>query len=259
VAGLRIVLIATALSAPALARAGETACHFEAGVVTAPAEVAGIAGDFIIDTGSPRTLVDETHAREAGFEPPDLAAQVRFAGVAAEVSAGVQPLDVRTWNLPTAVAGVIGADVLKAYVVDVRFAPCRLRLSRPGRAPGFAGRRLKLEWDNGAPTVRAAASDGERWVEGPFVVATGQNVPVRLATDLAGAPGAAKPRELMPDGVWLARLPTLKFAGVQIADLAAGLMPPQGETAGVIGAEALSRFRLRFDFPRGELVVAPAK
>jgi hypothetical protein len=89
------------------------------------------------------------------------------------------------------------------------------------------------------------------------VIATGLNVPVRLADDLAQVPAAAKPAELYPDGVWLARLPQLALAGVRLDDLGAGLTKPQGEAAGVIGGPALSRFRLRFDFPAGRLIVAP--
>ena len=46
-------------------------------------------------------------------------------------------IDVRTGLLPTPIAGVIGADVLRAYVLDVRYVPCRVALSRAGHAPRF--------------------------------------------------------------------------------------------------------------------------
>jgi hypothetical protein len=134
-----------------------------------------------------------------------------------------------------------------------------VRLSRPGEAPPFRGRRLALAWDVGRPVVTAEADDGLHAVRGPFVVATGANAPVRLAADVAQVPGAAEPRELLEDGVWLARLPALRFAGAVGLDVAAGLMRPQGGEAGVIGGQALAHFRLRFDFPRGALLVAPAR
>jgi hypothetical protein len=91
------------------------------------------------------------------------------------------------------------------------------------------------------------------------VVATGANVAVRLADDLAQAPGAARPDELYPQGVWLARLPAAAFGGLVGRDLGAGLMKPEGEAAGIIGGEVLARFGLRFDFPAGRLILAPGR
>lgn len=256
----RFVLAFGLAAVAGAARAGEAACRFEAGVIVVPAEAAGVAGDFILDTGAPRTLLHETTAQGAGIAETTFTAEVRVAGVAAPgLPIAVEDLDVRTWNLPTAVAGVIGADVLKGYVLDVDFAPCRLRLWWPGEAPAFAGEALPLAWDEGRPTAPAAAWDGTREVRGPFVIATGMNVPVRLADDLAQAPGADRPNELYPEGVWLARLAGLTVAEVEQDDLGAGLMKPSGQAAGAIGGAALSRFRLRFDFPGGRLVVAPAR
>jgi hypothetical protein len=242
------------------ARADEAACRFEGGVVVIPAEVAGIAGDYILDTGTPVTTLHDTAAGAAGIEGPATIGAVRLAGVLQDnLPMKVESLDVRTWNLPSAVAGVIGADMLRGYVVDVTFAPCRVRLSAGGRAPPFRGQALRLDWDLGRPTAQASVSDDGRVLTGPFVIATGANVPVRLADDLAQAPGAAKPDELYPQGVWMARLPGLSFAGVEIRNIPAGLMKPDGEAAGILGGGALARFRLRFDFPAGQLLVAPAR
>ena len=36
--------------------------------------------------------------------------------------------------LPTPIAGIIGADVLAAYVLDIRYAPCRVALLKAGSA-----------------------------------------------------------------------------------------------------------------------------
>jgi hypothetical protein len=116
-----------------------------------------------------------------------------------------------------------------------------------------------MAWDQGRPTAAATAFDGSVGISGPFVVATGANAPVRLADDLAQVPDSAKPQELYPDGVWLARLPGLSFGGELGRDVAGGLMPPDGAVAGVLGGEVLANFRLRFDFPAGRLVVAPAR
>ncbi|MBX3483328.1 hypothetical protein [Phenylobacterium sp.] len=242
------------------AAAGEVACRYEAGVITAPAVVAGIAGDYIVDTGAPLTTLDETQAQAAGFEGAAATGEVQVAGVRlAARPLGIAPLDIRTWNLPTPVSGVIGADVLKGHVVDVSYAPCRVRLSARGRAPTFRGRTLALGWDAGRPTAEASVTDGAHEVVGRFVIATGMNAPMRLADDVAGVPGAAKPAELYPDGVWLARLPAVRFGGSVGVDVAAGLMKPDGGVAGALGGQVLAHFRLRFDFPAGKLVVAAAR
>jgi hypothetical protein len=251
---------AAAVLAGGQARAGEVGCWFEAGVVVVPAEVAGIAGDYILDTGTARTALHETRAQAEGVEGAELTGDVRLAGVVLTARPlQVVDLDARTWNLPTPVAGVIGADLLKDHVLDVRFAPCRVRLSGPGRAPPFRGRALDFAWDAGRPVAPAAVLDGQRELRGPFVVATGANVAVRLADDLAQAPGAAKPDELYPQGVWLTRLPAIAFGGLVGRDLGAGLMKPEGEAAGIIGGEVLAGFRLRFDFPAGRLILAPGR
>jgi hypothetical protein len=253
-----LLVLAALAAAPAVARAETFACHFEAGVVVVPAEAAGVVGDFILDTGTAQTTLDETRAASQGLAEAGQAGDVRVAGV--EVTGtplAVQDLDVRTWNLPTPAVGVIGMDVLRGFVLDLSFAPCRVALYPPGRAPAFRGTALAITWDEGLPTVPAAVSDGARELRGPFVVATGANVPVRLTDDLAQAPGLSRPNEVYPQGVWLARLEALTFAGVRQRGLGAGLMKPQGEIAGVIGGTALARFRLRFDFPAGRLMVAP--
>lgn len=245
--------------AAAPARAGEIACHFEAGVIVVPAEVAGIAGDYILDTGAARTVLHETLAQVAGIEGDSVAGDVLLADM--RVSGQTLPiadLDVRTWNLPTVGAGVIGADVLRDFVVDVSFAPCRVRLSRRGEAPAFRGRSLDLGWDQGRPTAQASVSDDTHEVTGAFVIATGSNAPIRLADDLAQPAPDAGP-ELYPDGVWLARLPQVTFAGRTGRDVAAGLMKPDGDVVGILGGQVLANFRLRFDFPASRLIVAPAK
>ncbi|WP_296597949.1 aspartyl protease family protein [Phenylobacterium sp.] len=227
-------------------------------MITVPAEVAGIAGDYILDTGAARTTLHETAAQANGIAEDAVTGDVRLAGLAARgVAANVADLDIRTWNLPTPAAGVIGADALKGFVLDVSYAPCRVRVWPAGKGPRFAGRRYDLGWDLGRPTVRAAVSDDVHRISGRFVVATGANVPVRLADDLAQA--EADTKELYPQGAWLARLPEVDFGGARGRDVAAGLMKPEGEVVGVLGGQVLAHFRLRFDFPAGRLIVDPVR
>lgn len=249
--------IALLIAAPA--SAGEVACHFDAGVIVVPAEIAGIAGDYILDTGSAQTMLHETLAQTAGIETTEFSGDVLLAGTrTVNHPLKVVDLDIRTWNLPTVGAGVIGADILRDYVVDVSFTPCRVRLSRRGSAPVFRGQELALSWDQGRATATASVSDDAHQITGAFVIATGANVPIRLADDLAQPMPGASP-ELYPQGIWLARLPQVTFAGRTGRDVAAGLMAPEGDIVGILGGQVLAHFRLRFDFPAGRLIVAPAK
>lgn len=254
-------LLGACLAVAGPARSGETPCWFEGGVVVVPAVVGGVEGDFVLDTGTARTTLHETRAQAEGMAEAPPPAWVQLAGVRGglDTPAAVADLDVRTWNLPTPVAGVIGADVLRAWVLEVTYAPCRVRVWRAGRAPALRGRTLALGWDLGRPTVAARVTDDSHEISGRFVVATGMNAPLRLADDLARVPGATPPDELYPDGVWLARLAGVTFAGRTGRGVAAGLMPPEGEAVGVLGGEVLAHFRLRFDFPAGRLIVAPAR
>jgi hypothetical protein len=251
-------VLAVLAAGPAFA--GEAACRFERGVVVVPAVMAGIAGDYIVDTGAAQSALHETKAQAEGIAETELAGDVLLAGVVVKaLPLKVVDFDVRTWNLPTPVAGVIGADALKGFVLDVAYAPCRLRLSTTAEAPRFRGRTLTLGWDRGRPTVDASVSDDAHQINGRFVVATGANVPVRLADDLARTPDATDTKELYPEGVWLARLPQVDFAGATGRDVAAGLMKPEGDVVGVLGGSVLAHFRLRFDFPGNRLVVEPVR
>ena len=262
---LTLALLVAAVT-PATAAAGESPCWFEAGVLVVPAQLAGIAGDVVLDTGQPVTQLHETKAQAEGIatedvEAPAATGPIRLAELELPARAiPVADLDVRGWNLPTPIIGVVGADVLKDLVLDVTFAPCRVRLSRPGDEPAFrAARSLPMAWDAGRPVVTAQVGDGVRQLSGLFAPSTGQAAAVRLSQDVASVSGTDRLQELGPEGVWLARLAELRLAGRSLKDQAAGLEPPQGQSAGAIGAPALARWRLRFDFPAGRLVLAPAR
>ena len=254
-----LVALLTLAGAPVLA--GETACWFDNGVVVVPGSVMGVAGDFILDTGAPHTQLAETQAQAAGFVETALSGEVRLAGVRiAGQPVAVARLDMRTGALPTPIAGVIGADVLRPYVLDVSFSPCRVVLSLPGRAPRFRARTsLAMGWIAERPVVSATASDGATTLTAAFSPAIGADRAVRLSDVIARAPGAARLNELYPYGVLQPRLRSFVFAGVVSENLASGLIGAEDPAlAGQIGAPFLSRYRLRFDFPAGRLRLAPA-
>ncbi len=243
------------------AAAGEAACWFENNVIVVGAEVMGVPGDYILDTATPHTQLADSQAQAAGFADTALTGEVRLAGMAVrQAPVAVAVLDLRTGALPTPIAGVIGADVLKAFVLDVSYAPCRVKLSAAGKAKAFGARTaaLPLAWIADRPAVRAAVSDGPHAFAGAFVPATGGDTAVRLSDAVAASPGAAKPKELYPYGVLRPRLRAFSFAGRLLENLPAGLQAAQDPAiTGEIGAPILSHYRLRFDFPASRMLLAP--
>ena len=246
-------------AAPALA--GEAACWFENGVVVVGAEVMGVSGDYILDTATPHTVLAESQAQTAGFAETALRGAVRLSGVTLkDRPVAVEGIDLRTGALPTPIAGVIGADVLQGLVLDVSFAPCRVRLAAraAGRFKPVAS--LPMGWVAGRPVVRAAVADGPHAFSGFFAPGVGAAPAIRLSDAYAHAPGAAKPKEVYPYGVAFPRLRALSFAGGLSENLPAGLIRAEDPAlAGQIGAPFLSRWRLRFDFAKGRLLLAPAR
>ncbi len=230
-------------------------------MVVVSAEVMGVPGDYILDTATPHTQLADSQAQAAGYAEASLVGRVRLAGLSLSGRAvAVADLDLRTGALPTPIAGVIGADVLRAYVLDVSFAPCRIVLSPAGGAPRFHARvSLPLAWVAGRPGVVAAVADGPHAVSGLFAPATGADVGLRLSDAIASVAGAAKPGELYPYGVYRPRLRAFSFAGALSENLPSGLLKAEDPAlAGQIGASLLTRYRLRFDFPAGRLLLAPA-
>jgi hypothetical protein len=257
------LLAASAVTASATAaHAGEAACWYEQGVVVVPASIAGLAGDYILDTGAPFTLLHETKGQMAGFEGPAQRGAVRIAGVTLpDRPFTVTDLDARTWAFPTPIAGVIGADVLSAYVVDVTFAPCRVAIRRPAEAAAFgAEASVPLRADLVQAAGRAIVSDGLRAFGADFAIATGADTPVRLDSRLARAPEIEKREEILAHGGVRGRLKAASFGGVLLQDLSAGLTDTEDPAlAGTLGAPLLAHWRLRFDFPARQLHLAHEK
>lgn len=249
------LILASGAAGPATAANGWTACWFENGAVVVPAEIGGVAGDWLIDPSAPRTLLHETRAEMEGlprlFSAPAQVAGRRLAAV--EVT--VADLDERAPGFATPIAGVIGADLLSRFVVDLDFAPCRLRLSR-GRAPSFAAvQSLPVRLVGGIPAVEAAVSDDRRARRGLFALDWSSKAAVRVSSaELRPLREGLDPtlRNRAP-----ARLRALSMGGrlyeEQTAAVAADLDPT---LAGSLGADLWSRWRLRLDIAHGRLWLA---
>src|SRR5579859_291099 len=258
-ASLALSAVLALTAGPALA--GEARCWFENNVIVVGAEVMGWPGDYILDTATPHTILAESQAQTAGYVETALNGEIRLAGLTLpNRPVQVLAIDLRTGALPTPISGVIGADVLKGFVLDVQFRPCRVTLSprpRKGFGPAIT---LPMDWLADRPVVRAAVSDGPHAFSGAFTPGIGADTTIRLSDALAAAPGAPKPKELYPYGIAFPRLRALSFAGALSENLPAGLMKAEDPAlAGQIGTQLLSHYRLRFDFPAGKLLLAPVK
>jgi hypothetical protein len=231
-------------------------CWFENGAVVVPASVAGVAGDYLIDPSAPVTLLHDTRAQGAGFEATSLTAQVRLAGRTLDaLPIQVVDLDARSVGFVTPIAGVIGADVLGRYVVDLDFAPCRIRLSLPGEAPRFtAAFALPLALTDGVLTLPAAITDGRHVRVGRFALDLSAKAALRLAD---AGPDQPTRTDLAPRSSARGHIRALSFAGRLVeqpsVSLAADLDPA---LAGAIGNGVWSQYRLRIDLGRAKLSLA---
>lgn len=252
---LAIGVLAAAASAPA-AWAGETACWFENGAVVVPAEIGGVAGDWLLDPSAPVTLLHETRAEMEGL-PKSFTAGGKLAGAAlAPVAVSVADLDGRAPGFITPITGVIGADVLGRYVVDLTFAPCRVRLTTSAPRRFGRGTRLPLTMIGGVPAVRAAIADDRSARAGLFAVDWSSTATVRAARATLNPPVTTltpTPRRMAP-----ARLRALSVAGELQEEPTAGVADDLDPAlAGTLGVGFWSRWTVRLDIRRGEILLKP--
>lgn len=244
--------IAASSSRPSSAAA--VGCLFYNGALVVPAILDRAGGDWLIDIASPTTLLHETRAQMEGIETPATVGSLRFDGERLDaLPVAVANLDARAPGFDTPIVGVIGADVLGRYVVDIDFSPCRVTLHAPGRAPRLTGAVLPLAMVEGRPTVRAAVSDGARAMSGPFVLDTASLAAVRLAVADRKPDDRGDPRQAAP--TWIRAL-SVAGALFEKPPAARAVELPPG-LAGALGTGVLSRYHVRIDIPGGRLTLAP--
>ena len=245
------------------ARAGETQCWIDNGAVVVPATFGDIAGDFILDLSAPRTQLHLTTAQTNGLalapgDPSQSQGVVTLAGERVAAKIAVADLDAREWGFPTSLDGIVGADVLAGYVVELRFSPCRLTLQRRA-APAEVATRLPIQFVAGVPTFAATVSDGVKTRTGQFAIDTGA-AGVRIVAAHARFSRLSAQVDPMSRDRPPARLATMSFGNVALHDLPAALQTDAGEgVLGGVGTDVWSRYVLRLDFRRNvlELLSAP--
>jgi hypothetical protein len=254
VAAVLAALCLAAAAPPALA--GEARCWVDNGAVVVSAALGDIAGDFLLDLSAPTSVLHVDRALEAGIETPTRAATLTLAGERIPASFAVASLDARSLGLPTTINGLIGADVLAGYVIDLRFSPCRIALWRRRAPPMGPAQSLPVEWVAGVPTIAASISDGHTGVEGRFGVDTG-SAGVRIAAGAARLSRTPKGIDAASRQRPPARLDALGLGGDAIRSAPAGLAAdaPAG-VLGDIGDDVWARYDLRLDLRAGRLQLA---
>lgn len=247
----RIALALVTLLFPLTARAGTVPCWFEGGAVVVPANLGGIAGDFILDTATEGLQLHETRAQGEGL-PSRFEADLRLAGrTYRQRAVEVVDLDARTHAFPTPIAGVIGAGVIGEDVLDLSFAPCRVALFSPGRAPRRqAEETIRLGWTGLRPVIRATVTDGARIRQGWFLLATSSDAALRLSTEAVSLADQTDPGPLLPYGPARRALRVMSVGGILAENLPTGLIQPQGELMGTIGPQIFSGWVLRLQSDR---------
>ena len=239
----------------ALAReapAGETRCWIDKGALVAPAAFGDIAGDFLIDLAAPASALHVTRAQAAGLEGETATRDLVIAGRRlAGVTLAIVDLDPRTARFDTTINGVIGADLLRRFVVEIDPSPCRLRLLRGKSAVWPGSVRLAVRDAGGRPLAPARVADGHEVRAGEFALGTAE-----WATLVAGRLSRPEPADA-PAPV---RLRAVEVAGRLFEQVPAGLQPQAGDEAqGSIGMAVWSHWRLRLDMKNGWLELAPAE
>ena len=242
------------------ARAGETECWVDNGAVVVSAAFAqpglgDVTGDFILDLSAPHSQLHLTTAQSDGMGDATQAPGVlTLAGERITASLAIADLDDRQWGFPTTLNGLIGADVLAGYVVELRLAPCRLTLWR--RAPASkAEATLPITMIGGVPTVAATIFDGAAVRRGQFAIDTGaagvRIVAAHARFDRLSARVDPLSRDQPP-----ARLEALSMGGRVFQNQPAALQEdaPDGLLGG-IGTNVWSRYVLRLDLKRDQLTL----
>ena len=151
----------------------------------------------------------------------------------------VEDLDTKTRVFDTSINGVIGADLLRRYVVDLSFSPCRLRLLHGVFRPIAGAVRMPVREIRGIPTVRATISDGLLTREDDFAIDT--------SFAASRIVGAALSRPVAPNAH-----PPTRIRALAVADQLFEQTPAEvSTTQNAIGTAVWAKGRLRMNLKAG--------
>jgi hypothetical protein len=254
-----LVLGIALLASPTLVRGadGGTQCWIDKGALVAPAAFGDIAGDFLIDLSAPASALQVTRAQEDGLDGGSARRDLVVAGRRlVGVTLPIVDLDARTARFDTTINGVIGADLLRRFIVEIDPAPCRLRLllRRPAAWPGSV--RLAVREAGGRPLAPARITDGVRLRAGRFAIATAD-----WSTQI-GEARLSRPQNASAAAP--VRLRAVEVAGRLFEQVPALVRPPpdaredDANDPDAIGMAVWSQWRVRLDMRHGWLELAPA-
>ena len=228
------------------ASAGEGRCWIDHGAVVVAAAFGDIAGDFILDASAPKSQLHLTRAQGDGIDATAARRPLTVAGERVAVfDMDVVDLDERTRLFDTTINGVIGADLLRRYVVDIDFSPCRIRLGHRAPKPVAGAARLVVREVDGVPTVRASISDGPQARVGDFAIDTG-----RAASRITGATLSRTPRPGSD--------PPTRLRALALGDHLFEQIPAEvSTTRDAIGTGVWSQGRVRLDLRDGWMEFKP--
>lgn len=252
-AAVLAALVALGVGWPALA--GGTRCWIDKGALVAPASFGDIAGDFLIDLSAPASALHVTRAELDGLEGGSATRDLVIAGRRIPaLKMVIADLDSRTAAHDTVINGVLGADVLGRFTVEIDPWPCRLRLLPIGRrGPWAGGIRLPVAHGVGGRALAPAMiSDGLNVRGGVFALGTADWPTTIVRARLSREPSPRAPARV--------RLRALEVGGRLFEQSPAALAQPRGDQAeGAIGMSVWSRWRLRLDVADGWLDLATAR
>ena len=224
-ARLRLLAVCLVLAGAGAARGADIRCSIDNGAVVVAAAYGPIAGDFLLDLSQAHSQLHATAAQTAGWTDDHTSRTLRLAGqTLRDFPMSVADLGARTAAFPTNISGVLGADAMRRFALDLTFTPCRLRLTRglPPKRPGV--HVLNVRTLGGVPVVSAAISDGVTARAGLFAIDTASaGSRIADAGFSRALPAGADPADRARPP---ARLRAVSVGGVLVEQTPAGVMGP---------------------------------
>ena len=245
---------------------------------------------FILDTGASATVIDRRQAGNLGLSiTPGADVSTGGGNVEASQIKGVT-LKIGDLSLPDLnvvaidlaglsaglgqpIAGILGYDVFQRYVVEIDYAPGLVSFHEPARyVPVSGGEIIPIDIEEQTPFVRVSIL-GLPDAPPPAKIEfdTGKTGALTLVREFVDAypprPGyrrvAITAGALLPGQVpaFVTRIQGLQLGRFTVDDVVTTIVPDReaagvaGTTVGILGGEALKRFRVVIDYSRSRVIL----